>query len=196
MENQNEVLQNYDRIYEKPRLMKITTKKEIKISKRKLIVRGGIIVFSIYVLMLLPLFFLYPNYNQPIKENFDPKWLINISNNIQGDCFRKARNFIKECPFPCREVHLNSEHTIVEIMINQKWIAFDPVYNLYFDDENVVQISSDINRGYTPPYLAKYPYKDSFKKFRYYHNTYFAILNKTHPYYYKILRLFYTVISR
>ena len=196
MENKTNTLQNIDINYEKPKIIRLLRNNNTLLIRSKKILKIMSVFFMIYVLMLTPVFFLYPNYNLAVKENFDPKWLTNISAKLEGDCFRKTRNFIKECPFPCREVHLNSEHTMVEISINRKWIAYDPEFNMYFNDENVVQLSDDVNRGYIPPCLTNYPFKYSLKKFRYYHNFYFAILNITHPFYYKLLRTYYTVISR
>ncbi|MCX6230284.1 MAG: hypothetical protein NTZ33_01955 [Bacteroidetes bacterium] len=182
--------------YEKPELTEVNNRRKLSGIKIKYLYRGIFITVCIYLLMLIPVFFLYPNYNQPIKENFDPLWLTNISSKLEGDCYRKTRNFIRECPFPCREIHLNSEHTLVEIEINNKWIAYDPCFNLLFNGQNIVQLSADVNRGYTPPYLITYPYKNALKKFRYYHNFYFALLNVTHPFYYKILRTYYICVSR
>ena len=189
-------MQNDDNRHEKPELIELSNTRKLSESRFKSLYLGIIIAGSIYLLMLIPIFFLYPNYNKPIKENFDPLWLTKISSKLDGDCYRKTRNFIRECPFSCREVHLNSEHTLVEIEINSKWIAYDPCFDLLFNDQNIVQLSADINRGYTQPCLINYPYKNALKKFRYYHNFYFALLNITHPYYYKIIRTYYICVSR
>jgi len=182
--------------YEKPEITPIKSRQLLYFKRYKTSIFVFLTILVIYVLMLFPLLFLYPNYNKPIKENFDPVWLSNISKKLEGDCFRRTRNFIKACPFPCREVHLSSEHTLVEIEISGTWIAYDPCYNLLFNDQNIVQLSADINRGYIPSYLQNYPYRNALKKFRYYHNLYFVILNITHPFYDKLLRTYYLNISR
>jgi len=165
-------------------------KSKIKIIK---ILSLGIIVF--YFLMLIPVFFMYPKYNQPIELNFQKEWFTEFSKHLKGDCFRKAQDFIRENPFPSREVHLNSIHTIVEININGKWIAYDPCLDLFFDNQNVAQISFDVKRGYIMESMKNYPYKDAFVDFHYYHNFYFIILNYTHPYYNGLIRLYYGIIN-
>jgi len=189
-------MQNNNIKYEKPELIEINYKRKFSGIKFKYIKWGIIIAVCLYLIMLAPIFILYPNFNKPIKENFDPLWLTNISAKLKGDCFRRTRNFIKECPFPSREVHLNSEHTLVEIEINGKWIAYDPCFDLLFNDQNIVQLSEDVNRGYIPTYLLNYPYRNALKKFRYYHNFYFVILNITHPFYDKLMRTYYVNISQ
>jgi hypothetical protein len=147
----------------------------------------------VYLVMLVPLFFIYPKNYIANRINFNIEYFDSLASNLDGDCYRMAREFIKECPFPARRVHLNSEHTIVEIWMNGKWYAYDPLYKIFFNRQSAVQISFDITRGYVPQYLEDYPYVNAFKKLRYYHNWYFIILNYTHPFYDKILRLYYGV---
>ncbi|MFZ4398416.1 MAG: hypothetical protein ACOYO1_00160 [Bacteroidales bacterium] len=150
---------------------------------------------TIYLLMLVPLLFLYPNNNNQVELNYKREWFTDISKKLKGDCFRKAQDFKRECPFPTREIHLNKEHTIVEIRINKKWIAYDPCFDLFFDNYNVVQISFDVKREFFDDSIKNYPYKDSFKSFHYYHNFYFILINYTHPYYDHLLRLYYGIIN-
>lgn len=149
----------------------------------------------IYVGVLIPLFFMYPKNNLPNRINFNLEYFDSLANQLDGDCYRISRSFIKECPFPARRVHLNSEHTIVEIQLNGKWYAYDPLYKKFFNRQNAIQLSFDVSRGYIPDYLEDYPYVDAFKKVRYYHNFYFMILNYTHPFYDRILRVYYGVVN-
>lgn len=145
--------------------------------------------------MLLPLLFIYPNFNKPVRFFYDKQWFSEIAKNLKGDCFRKAQDFKRRCPFPAREVHLNGVHTILEIKINNKWIAYDPSYDTFFENYNVTQISFDVKRNYIMDSMSEYPYKYSFSHFHFYHNFYFLILNYTHPYYDRILRMFYGIAN-
>jgi hypothetical protein len=162
--------------------------------KRKILLMG-ILLILIYILMLVPIFFLYPNYNNSIKLNFEKKWFTDISKTLSGDCFRKVQDFRRKCPFPTREIHLNSEHTIVEVKINSIWIAYDPSYDLFFNNYNVTQISFDVNRKFLIDVLKKYPYKNSYHHYHFYNNMYFLMLNYTHPYYDYILRMYYGITN-
>jgi hypothetical protein len=155
----------------------------------------GTVVLILYFLGHLPLFFLYPNYDQPLRKNIDLDYFYAINDTLQGDCLRVARNFAKECPFPTREVHLNSEHTIVEILINEKWYAYDPSFSKFFNNKNAVQLSYDVRRGYIAEYMKDYPYTESFKKIRYYHHFYFVVLGKLSPFYDIIILNYYPIIS-
>lgn len=150
-------------------------------------------IVILYLLMPVPLFFLYPKFNEPTKLNFDSTWISNISHDISGDCYRKVQNFIRECPFPTREIHLNSEHTLCEIKIQGKWILYDPTYQMFFDNQNIVQVSFDVKRKYIPDYLKNYPFLDSLSDFHYYHKFYYILLNYTHPYYNRFLGLYYYI---
>lgn len=189
-------MENNSYNYEKPTLIPITI---IQFNKKrritKTIILSTISIIIIYLLMLTPIFFVYPNYNKSIKLNYDKKWFTDISIQLKGDCFRKTQDFRRKCPFPTREIHLNSQHTLVEILINKKWIAYDPCFDKFFDNYNVTQISFDINRNYTMESLKNYPYKDSFYHFHFYNNYYFIILNYTHPYYDKLVRLYYGITN-
>jgi hypothetical protein len=153
----------------------------------KVLIAGGIFYFILH----LPLFFLYPNYKMPLRKNIDDAFFHTLAASLSGDCERVAKNFIRECPFPAREVHLNSEHTIVEIKINKKWYAYDPYYQRFFNNKNVVQIAYDVNRNYIGTSLDDYPYAHSFKNFDYYHNLYFVVLNKLSPRYHKVVLSYY-----
>lgn len=153
----------------------------------KVLMVFGILFFTIH----LPLFFLYPNYNEPLRKNIEEEFFHDLASDLTGDCERISKNFQRECPFPTREVHLNSEHTIVEIKINKKWYAYDPSFKKFFNNKNVVQIAYDVNRNYIGSSLKGYPYAKSFKHFDYYHNLYFVILNKINPAYHKLLLNYY-----
>lgn len=163
-------------------------------SQRRRLKLAIIILICIYIGMLIPLFFMYPKNNIPNRINFKLEYFDSLANQLDGDCYRISRTFIKECPFPARRIHLNSEHTIVEIQMNGKWYAYDPLYKRFFDRHNAIQVSFDVSRGYVPDYLEDYPFVDSFKKIRYYHNLYYIILNYTHPYYDSILRIYFGVV--
>jgi len=160
---------------------------------RKKIILISFSILFLYIIMLIPIFYLYPQYNKPIKLNFKKEWFTEISSELKGDCFRRVQDFRRKCPFPTREIHLNSKHTLVEVKINRKWIAYDPSFDMFFNNLNVVQVSFDVNRGFYMDELQNYKYKDEFKKFYFYHNFYFILLKYTHPYYYKIERLFYGI---
>jgi hypothetical protein len=147
-----------------------------------------------YILLISPIFFLYPNFNIAVKKNIEREYFLKLSEPLTGDCLRISQNFAKECPFPTREVHLNSEHTIVEILINEKWYAYDPLYKKFFNDYNVVKVSFDVSRGYIPPYLKDYPYAHSFKNIKYFHNYYFVFLKHICPFYDEILRLYHSIV--
>jgi hypothetical protein len=151
------------------------------------------ITLGIYLLLISPVFFLYSNFNTPIKKNIEKEYFIAMSDTLRGDCYRISQNFARECPFPTREVHLNSEHTIVEILINEKWYAYDPLYKKFFNDNNVIKISFDVNRGYMPSYLKDYPYAHSFSDVKYYHSYYFLFLKYICPFYDEIARIFYMI---
>ena len=133
-------------------------------------------IFTIVLLGILvhvPLFFLYPNYNIAIEKNISDDYFHELAIDLKGDCYRISNNFEKHCPFPTREIHLSSSHTIVEININNKWYAYDPMFQLFFDGQNAMQISFDINRGYIPDYLQNYKHTMAFKKVHFYHHWYF-----------------------
>lgn len=147
----------------------------------------------VYALLISPIFFLYPHFNDSIKKNIEKEFFNEISDNIKGDCYRICQSFDRECPFPTREVHLNSEHTIVEILINGKWYAYDPLYKKSFRDKNVIQISFDVKRGYMPTYLKGYAYANSFKEVKYYHSHYFVFLKYICPFYDELVRQYYSV---
>jgi hypothetical protein len=152
------------------------------------------ITFGLYSLLLLPVFFMYPNFNNPVKKNIPLEYFTDLSENLKGDCLRISQNFARECPFPTREVHLNSEHTIVEININDKWYAYDPLYKKFFNESNAIKISYDVNRGYTPSFLKDYEYAHAFKNVKYYHSYYFIFLKYICPFYDQIMRLYYSVV--
>jgi hypothetical protein len=187
-----------DNTENKPVIKKIVLKKENKIlrkikNNRKKIIILLICLIAAYFLMLIPIFYLYPQYNKPVKLNYKKEWFTEISSELKGDCFRKVQDFRRRCPFPTREVHLSSKHTLVEIKINRKWIAYDPSVDLFFSNLNAAQISFDVNRGFYMDELENYSYKDDFKRIYFYHNYYFILLKHTHPYYDKIIRLYYGV---
>ena len=149
----------------------------------------------LYAVLHFPLFFLYPNYNSPVKMNISEGFFHELSDSLNGDCYRISKNFERECPFPTREVHLNSEHTIVEIKINKKWYAYDPLFKTFFDNQNVTQISYDMSRSHTPNYLRNYMYKESFKNVYFYHHWYFILLKKISPWHNKLIRIYYDLGS-
>lgn len=186
-------MQNKYGIYEKPVLIP----NNLNIIRKSILIKRLLYFLSviclIYLLMLIPVFFLYPNYNSSIKLNYDKKWFTDIAVQLKGDCFRKAQDFKRKCPFPTREIHLNSEHTIVEILINNMWIAYDPCMDKFFDNYNVIQISFDVNRNFFMESLKNYPYQKSFKHIHFYHNYYFILLNYTHPFYDQLIRLYYGI---
>ena len=153
----------------------------------------GTVALFIYFLVHLPLFYLYPNYGQPLNKNISLEYFYSMTDSLQGDCLRIARNFSRECPFPTREIHLNSEHTIVEILINNKWYAYDPSFKKFFNNKNVVQLSYDVRRGHIADYMKNYAYTESFKKVRYYHHIYFVLLSKLSPFYDLIILKFYPI---
>lgn len=153
--------------------------------KKYVLYLGGFLV--LYALLHLPMFFLYPNYNTAVRMNITENYFHELADTLQGDCYRISNSFSRECPFPTREVHLSSEHTLVEIRINDKWYAYDPLFKRFFDKQNVAQISFDVNRNYKAPYLEGYKYKESFRKIYYYHNWYFILLKKINPWYNRIL---------
>lgn len=195
MSNISEIV---DKNENKPVIEKIVLKKEnifLRIIKkyRKKIIILAIGVLLAYIFMLLPIFYLYPQYNKPVKLNYYKEWFTEIANDLKGDCFRKVQDFRRRCPFPTREIHLSSKHTVVEININRKWIAYDPSFDMFFSNLNVIQISFDVNRGFYMDELENYSYKDDFKRIYFYHNYYFILLKHTHPYYDKIIRLYYGV---
>jgi hypothetical protein len=162
-----------------------------KVYKRVLTVIIALVV--VYGLLISPIFFLYPNHNRPLDKNIEKKFFHEISDELKGDCYRICQNFSRECPFPNREIHLNSEHTIVEIFINEKWYAYDPLFKKFFNDNNVIQISFDVNRGYMPTYLENYEYASSFKEVKYYHSHYFVFLKYICPFYDELMRRYYSV---
>lgn len=153
----------------------------------------GTVVLVSYFLGHLPLFFLCPNYDQDLNKNIDLEYFYSMTDTLQGDCLRISRNFAQECPFPRREIHLNSEHTIVEILINDKWYAYDPSFKNFFNDKNAVQLSYDLRRGHVADYLKDYAYADSFKKIRYYNHFYYVILDKISPFYDLIILNLYPI---
>jgi hypothetical protein len=149
----------------------------------------------LYLLLLSPLLFLYPNNNQIVViPDAISGYLNQLSDSLTGDCFRKSQKFIMLCALPSREVHLSSKHTIVEVQISKKWIAYDPTYKLFFGGKNAIQTSFDINRGYIPTYMQNYPYANSFKQVRFYHNLYFVVLKYLCPFYDNILRCYYSIL--
>lgn len=167
---------------------------KFNITKRRiLIVFTGL--FVLYFLMLLPVFFMYPRHRENIELTIEPEYFYQVSDTLKGDCFRQVRKFIKYCAFPTREVHLNSNHTIVEILINGKWVAFDPLYKTFFNFSDTRRLSFDVNRNYTPHSLIGYKYRKDFADFKFYHHWYFIILNYTHPYYDNVMRLYYTFLA-
>jgi len=184
--------------YNKPTIEKVVIKKQniflrfIRKYGKKIIISAFILTI-VYFLMLLPVFYLYPQYNKPVKLNYKKEWFSEISSQLKGDCFRKVQDFRRKCPFPTREIHLNGKHTLVEVKINAKWIAYDPSFDLFFGNLNVVQISFDVSRGFYIDELKNYMYKDDFKDFYFYNNFYLILLKYTHPYYNKIAKLFYGI---
>ena len=164
------------------------------ISHKFSFIKFFVLVSLTYVLLHIPIFFLYPNHNKAVRKNIDDEFFHNLSNNLSGDCLRITKKFVMECPFPTREIHLNGEHTIVEIKINNKCYAYDPSFKIFFNDKNVAELSYDVRRNYISEELNDYPYTDSFKKINYYHNTYFILLNKISPIYCEIIINFYNLI--
>lgn len=148
---------------------------------------------GVYLLMILPIFFMYPNYNTAIKRNISMEYFYELTDTSGGDCYRVAQNFMKDCPFPTREVHLSSEHTIVEILINERWYAYDPLKMRFFSNHNVLKVSLDVSRGYIPDYMEDYEYANSFKEVKYYHSFYFVFLKYICPFYDKIMKLYYMI---
>ncbi len=146
-----------------------------------------------YLLLISPIFFMYPNYNTSIKRNISKEFFYDLSNYNGGDCYRISQNFMKDCPFPTREVHLNSEHTIVEILINERWYAYDPMLKRFFDNQNVLKVSMDVNRGYIPAYMEDYEYANSFKEIKFYHSYYFVFIKYICPFYDHIMRTVYMI---
>ena len=159
---------------------------------KKVLVILGVALF-IYLLLLSPIFFMYPNHKERIKRNIDRSYFDSLSDTLLGDCYRITENFELECPFPTREVHLSGEHTIVEIKINNKWYAYDPLYKKFFNFNDVMKISFDVNRGYIAPYMQDYKYTYAFKEVRYYHNLYFILLKFICPFYDDLMRYYYSL---
>jgi hypothetical protein len=146
-----------------------------------------------YLLLISPIFFLYPNYSLDIKKNIEDKYFENLSKSLTGDCLRKTQEFMKVCPFPTREIHLSSNHTICEILINEKWYAYETTQNFFFNDLNIMQISYDFKRGQVPNLLKDYTYLESLKNVKYYHNNYFVFLKFICPFYDSIVMKYYSV---
>jgi hypothetical protein len=163
----------------------------------KSLIRKVTIAFSLtlfcYALLISPIFFIYSNFNKSIKRNISEEYFYGITTTGGGDCYRIAQNFMKDCPFPTREIHLNSEHTIVEIFINEKWYAYDPMFKKFFNNYSVLKISMDVNRGYIPDYMENYEYASSFKEMKFYHSFYFVFLKYICPFYDDIMRVFYMI---
>jgi len=159
--------------------------------KLKLILKVLSIVILIYLLLLTPIFFMYPNQKESVKRNISRGYFDMLSDTLKGDCYRISQDFAVECPFPTREVHLSGVHTIVEININNKWYAYDPLYQKFFNYNDAIRISFDVNRGYIPPYLENYKYTYAFKDVKYYHNFYFIFLKFICPFYDDIMRIYY-----
>jgi hypothetical protein len=149
----------------------------------------------IYILLLSPIFFMYPNQKERVKRNIDRDYFDTLSDTLTGDCYRISQNFALECPFPTRAVHLSGDHTIVEIKINNKWYAYDPLYQKFFNFNDAIKISFDVNRGYIAPYLENYHYTYAFKDVKYYHNYYFIFLKFICPFYDDIMRVYYNLGS-
>jgi hypothetical protein len=150
---------------------------------------------SIYLLGLTPLLFLYPNHGDPVKRNISRTYFHNLAEDLDGDCYRVSKVFIKECPFPAREIHLDGQHTIVEIQINGVWMAYDPQLQIFFDEQNVAQLMFDLKRGHVHPKLENHPHQEAFLKPYYYHNAFFIGLKKIYPYYPSIVGLYYNLIK-
>lgn len=150
------------------------------------------LVFTFYILLHIPLSFLYPNHNEPIRKNIEPEYFMELTYDLEGDCYRVSRSFIRECPFNVREVHLSSAHTIVEIQINGKWHAYDPLFKIFFNHQNAAQLSFDVRRGYIPEEMEDYPYIEEFKEIYYYHHWYFVMLKYLNPYYNRIVLKMYS----
>jgi hypothetical protein len=149
----------------------------------------------IYLMGLLPLFFLYPNHGEPVKRNISRTYFHDLAEDLDGDCYRIAKTFIQECPFPAREIHLDGQHTIVEIQINGVWMAYDPQLQIFFDEQNVAQIAFDLRRGHVPPKLQNHPHRDAFEKPYYYHSAFFIGIRKVYPYYPKLVALYYNLVK-
>jgi hypothetical protein len=162
---------------------------------RKKIVWIPLLAVVIYLLLISPIFFVYPKYDesQPIHHELED-YFNDLSDSLTGDCYRKSQKFIIENVLPTREVHLNSEHTIVEINIKGKWIAYDPLYKMFFGNKNAIQVSFDITRGYIPEYMKNYPFVNSFKNIKYYHSKYYVFLKYICPFYDAIMRRYYSVL--
>ena len=138
---------------------------------------------------------MYPRHNE--KESIHPtieEYFLELSDSLSGDCYRRSQRFIIESVLPSREIHLNSEHTIVEVNIKGKWFAYDPLFKKFFNGKSALQVSIDINRGYVPIYMEDYIFTDSFKNIKYYHSRYFVMLKFLCPFYDDIMRKYYMVL--
>lgn len=168
-------------------------KKTIKHRYFKRIKYSLIALLSLYLLLISPIFFMYPNHDNRIRKNITKDYFDSIAVKLEGDCYRVSHNFALECPFPTREVHLASEHTIVEILINDKWYAYDPLFQIMFEN-SVVKTAFDVNRGYIPEYLEDYEYILSFREFKFYHSYYFVFLKYICPFYDRIMMRYYSIV--
>lgn len=157
--------------------------------------RGIMFAAMAYILLISPIFFMYPRHNE--KEVLPPtieEYFLTLSDSLTGDCYRMSQRFIIESVLPSREIHLNSEHTIVEVNIKGKWFAYDPLYKIFFNNKSALQVSIDVNRGYIPDYMEDYPYTQSFRNIKYYHSRYFVFLKFICPFYDSIMRWYFMVL--